>query len=443
MNCRIAWFAAAFLLACGGLVLMPSVDLWASGLFYRPGEGFFLGDWPVFHAIHNGLPDVVAAFVALVAALLLVTLVRRSTVCGLNSRAAFFLLLSLALGPGLTVNTIFKDHWGRARPAQIVAFGGDKKFSPAFVPSDQCARNCSFPAGDPAMGFYLVSVAFLAPMPRQRRCGIAGALALGAGLGVVRLAQGGHFLSDVVASGFLVYGVSWLLHRLLVAHDGIATLVAALRKPSLALQRFAWLSLATLALFFACYALVDEPVALYFRDSDPMLRQVFGIITQFGKASIYLVPLGLLIIWSLFARRTLLAWRLGFVFAAIALPGLLADIAKPVFGRARPRLLFSDHVFGFTWSGAHADHWSFPSGHAVTIVALATALYAIYPPLWPAYAAMALLVAASRIIIDAHYVSDVVAGAYLGFIAAWALTLAAQDNGIELALKSEKISDTL
>jgi lipid A 4'-phosphatase len=438
MNARIAWFTAAFLVLCGGLVLAPGIDLWASALFYRPGEGFFLSDWVVFRVIHGGLPYLVTGFVVLVAALLPATLIRRKPMLGLDSRAAVFLLLSLALGPGLTVNTIFKDHWGRARPTQIVAFGGDRKFSPAFVPSDQCARNCSFPAGDPSIGFDLVSLAFLARVPRRRRWGIAGALALGTGLGVVRLAQGGHFLSDIVASGFFVYGMSWLLYRLVIVHDGVAALIAAGRKPSLALKRFAWLSLAALLLFFACYALIDQPVARYFHDSDPVLQGIFRVVTRFGEGALYLVPLGLLVLWGLCARRTRLAWRSGFVFAAIALPGLLGDIAKPVFGRARPRLLIPDHIFGFTWSGAHADHWSFPSGHAITIVALATALYAIYPPLWPAYAAVALLVMASRIIIDAHYVSDVIAGAYMGFAAAWVLALAAKGKGIELALPSRK-----
>ena len=152
------------------------------------------------------------------------------------------------------------------------------------------------------------------------------------------------------------------------------------------------------------------------------------------------VPLGLVTIWAYYSERDPLVWRAGYVFAAVALPGLLADIAKPVFGRARPELLFQDQIFGFTWSGAHADHWSFPSGHAVTITALATALYALYPPLWPAYLLVALLVVASRVIIDAHYLSDVIAGAYVGFVFAWALAGAAKQNRVELALQPRKIT---
>jgi lipid A 4'-phosphatase len=441
MALRLAWFAAAFLLLCGTPVVFPVIDLWASGLFYRHGAGFFLADWWGFRAAHDGLPYVVTAFILSVTTALGLALLRRRTVLGLEGKAAVFLLLALALGPGVTVNTIFKDHWGRARPVQITEFGGDKKFTRTFVPADQCARNCSFPAGDPSLGFYLASIALLAPLPVWRRRGIAGAIVLGAGLGIVRLAQGGHFLSDIIASGFLVFGVSWLLHRVLIVHDGLAALFGAFRQPSLTLKNFLGLTLVTAVLFFVSYALFDEALARYFYDSDPTLRSIFAIITRFGDSTIYLVPLALAILWSLWVRRALLAWRTAYIFAAIAIPGLLADILKPVFGRARPGLLFRDQLFGFTWSGPRADHWSFPSGHAITITALATALYAIYPPLWPAYVVAAVLVSASRIIIDAHYLSDVVVGIYVGFVATWAFAIVAKHNGIKLSLQQEKISD--
>jgi lipid A 4'-phosphatase len=194
------WFGSGFLVLCGGLILLPGIDLWASGLFYRPGDGFFLGDLALFRLVHDHLNLAVWAFGIAVAIAGGASVLFRHNVLGLSSRAAIFLLLSLALGPGFTVNTIFKDHWGRARPAQIAQFGGTQKFSPDFVPSDQCRRNCSFPAGDPAMGFYLVSVALLAGSAPLRRGGVIAAVGLGAGLGVVRVAQGGHFLSDVIAS---------------------------------------------------------------------------------------------------------------------------------------------------------------------------------------------------------------------------------------------------
>ena len=45
-----------------------------------------------------------------------------------SGRAAVFLILSYALGPGLLVNVALKDNWGRPRPGHITQFGGDKHF---------------------------------------------------------------------------------------------------------------------------------------------------------------------------------------------------------------------------------------------------------------------------------------------------------------------------
>ena len=428
------WFGGSFLVLCGGLILLPGIDIGTSGLFYRPGAGFFLGDWAPFRAVHDHLALAVWAFAIAVVVAGGASVFFRRAVLGLTPRAAIFLLLALALGPGLTVNTIFKDHWGRARPAQITQFGGTQKFTPAFVPSDQCRRNCSFPAGDPAMGFYLVSAALLAGGATARRNGVIGAVVVGAALGVVRLAQGGHFLSDVVASGFLVTAIAWGLHALIMRSDAVERLWQALRQPSPGLKRFVWLSLAGVIAFTIAYEWIDIPLARTLQNIDPTTRAIFGFITRLGEGGVYLVPLGLVFLWAWLKRESLWAMRAGFVFVALAVPGILADIAKPVFARARPVLLFRENLFGFTWGSPHANAWSFPSGHSVTVAALAVALYAIYPAAWPAYALLALVVMASRIILDQHYLSDVIAGFYIGFAFAWAFVAAAQRRGLPLKL---------
>jgi lipid A 4'-phosphatase len=438
------WFAGSFLLLCGGLILLPGIDLWVSGLFYRPGDGFFLGDWAPFRLVHDHLNFAVWAFAITVLVAGSASFFFRRAVLGLRPRAAIFLLLSLALGPGLTVNTIFKDHWGRARPAQITQFGGTQKFTPAFVPSDQCRRNCSFPAGDPAMGFYLVSAAFLAGGAAARRKGIIAAVALGAVLGVVRLAQGGHFLSDVVASGFLVAAVAGGLHWLILCSDTIEHWWKALRHPSPSLKRFAWLSLGCIAGYFIAYVWIDIPLARGLQTIDPATRAIFGFITRLGEGAVYLVPVGLLLFWAWLKRERLWTLRAAFVFVTLAVPGIFADIIKPVFGRARPVLLFRENLFGFTWGNPHANAWSFPSGHSVTVAALAVALYAIYPPAWPAYALLAFFVMASRIILDQHYLSDVIAGFYIGFAFALAFYAAAKRHQLPLALpRRATLSDSL
>ncbi|MFM9735641.1 phosphatase PAP2 family protein, partial [Streptomyces niveiscabiei] len=92
----------------------------------------------------------------------------------------------------------FKDHWGRPRPEHIADFGGSAHYVPPLLPSRQCDRNCSFPSGHAAAGFWLISGAWV--WTGHRRRWLTGGLLFGAVIGLTRIAQGGHFLSDVLAS---------------------------------------------------------------------------------------------------------------------------------------------------------------------------------------------------------------------------------------------------
>lgn len=194
-------FVALFLLA-------PGIDLWATGLFYREGEGFFLGR-PLL-PIHDAVPWLTRLLLfGLLGGILFASL---SAAARASRKALFYLLTVLLIGPGLLVNTVFKDQWGRARPAQVQEFGGTAQFSPAWVPSNQCARNCAFVCGDASVGFFLLAPAFL--FAQRRRTWLAVGLVTGGFLGLVRMAQGGHFLSDVIFSFYVVYFSAWLLHRM-------------------------------------------------------------------------------------------------------------------------------------------------------------------------------------------------------------------------------------
>ncbi len=130
-----------------------------------------------------------------------------------HQRTLVFLLLAFVLGLGLVVNVIFKDHFGRPRPAIISEFGGDIQFTPAFVISDQCDTNCSFVCGDCSIGFVTLAFALLAR--RRRKLYIAGAVTLGSLIGLMRIGKGAHFLSDVIFSGvftiLVTYALYWLL----------------------------------------------------------------------------------------------------------------------------------------------------------------------------------------------------------------------------------------
>ncbi|UCC71831.1 MAG: phosphatase PAP2 family protein [Gemmatimonadota bacterium] len=211
----------AFLLGSAGLaaffILAPGVDLWLSGLFYDSTRGFYLDGALWVQFFYRLIPPLAAAIAAALLALLAYTQIRERALGPFNTRVVLFLLAALAAGPGLLVHTVFKDQWGRARPRDIVEFGGDKAFTPAFVISDQCERNCSFVAGHPSVPFYLLAVALLAR--RRRRTLFAGTIGFGALVGLGRIVQGAHFLSDVVFSGIFVFLVVYLLCRFVFRLD--------------------------------------------------------------------------------------------------------------------------------------------------------------------------------------------------------------------------------
>lgn len=185
----------------------PGIDLAASRLFWRPGEGFFLVDTTWAQVFYVGSPLLVRLWIGLLIALLVTSIWRRFRHL---RRPALFLLAVIWLGPGLTV-MVLKDHWDRARPTQIVEFGGDKRFTPAWVISDQCDENCSFVSGHASGAFSLMALAWVAK--RQRRFWLVAGTLWGAHMGLVRMAQGGHFLSDIVFAGFVVYFTADLLAR--------------------------------------------------------------------------------------------------------------------------------------------------------------------------------------------------------------------------------------
>ncbi len=101
-------------------------------------------------------------------------------------------MATLALGPGLVTNLIFKDHWGRARPIDVQQFGGTERFTPWWDPRGDCPNNCSFIAGEPSGAFWTLAPAALAP-PELRAVAYGAALAFGVGVGVLRMAAGGAF----------------------------------------------------------------------------------------------------------------------------------------------------------------------------------------------------------------------------------------------------------
>jgi lipid A 4'-phosphatase len=212
------WAIAAItvgIVALAILVAVPDVDLAVSGWFHQAGEGFPLARLPLFLFVMKALPDLAIGAAVVALGLGIAAHFRHRVWLGVTPRIAAFLTLSLIIGPGLVVNTLLKDNWGRARPHQITEFGGSAHFSPAVMIADQCNRNCSFPSGHGALAFWLIAIAMVVPM-KWRAPAMVLALIMAALVGAMRIAQGGHFLSDVIASALIVGVVNIALKILIL-----------------------------------------------------------------------------------------------------------------------------------------------------------------------------------------------------------------------------------
>lgn len=170
---------------------------------------------------------------------------------------------------------------------------------------------------------------------------------------------------------------------------------------------------------------VDRPLSGWVAAWPEGRRAVALAITDIGRSHWYLVPSGvgaLVLAWMLgreadpLRRAYLKDWigRCAFLFAAVAVSGVLVQVLKAVFGRARPPLLHGEGVYGFhPFSYYSVEFASFPSGHTATLVAVAMAVGYLAPRWRVALLVAALLLASFRIWVNMHFASDVVAGAML------------------------------
>lgn len=195
--------AGALLLLSLPFWLFPELDIAISRSFYQPGNGWPLERHPLFFFPYQWgpLPAVVLGLVALsrVAMSYLKPHWRRLR------KPAIFLLLALALGPGLVVNAAFKEHFGRPRPREVQALGGKEAYQPLLVPR-WGEGGKSFPSGHASIGFYLAVPALLYWRRRRRIAWLwlAAGLLWGSWLGLARIVAGGHFASDTLWAAGLV-----------------------------------------------------------------------------------------------------------------------------------------------------------------------------------------------------------------------------------------------
>ncbi len=223
---RTGLLIALAIAAAVGIVfgLYPKLDILLEQPFVDPsrdptGLGFWLRlDTGGLDTVLNRLRDLGRLIVtftvapAVIALAIKIILPRRPM--RFPARAAILMVYTLLLGPGVLTHLIMKDHWGRPRPVDVTEFGGDQRFVPWWDPRGDCPENCSFVAGEPSGAFWTLAAAAVAPPPWRPLAYVA-AIAFGSVIGLIRMAGGGHFFSDVVFAGVFNFLIIWVAHGLL------------------------------------------------------------------------------------------------------------------------------------------------------------------------------------------------------------------------------------
>lgn len=209
----------------------PRVDLYVSSLFYTKEAGFWLRDNLFVLLIYKGVPVLCALIVlaSFVYALMiwgkreknasLFNQIRKCFIDGPYRKVLYFLLVC-AIGPGLLVHNVLKDCVERPRPRDIVEFGGYEEFNvPSFsyhklTQNSDERKHHSFPSGHASVGYMFMAIAMLYKGAKRYITFVASTI-LGLVIGIVRVAQGEHFLTDILFSFVVVYFTSSMLYSLL------------------------------------------------------------------------------------------------------------------------------------------------------------------------------------------------------------------------------------
>ena len=155
------------------------------------------------------------------------------------------------------------------------------------------------------------------------------------------------------------------------------------------------------------------------------VKNFFVQITELGDSFWYFLIIMFVFLISFIAEKTKLIsnkrwlhlkWLSVFSFFYLIFVGLITQILKHLIGRPRPNYTDFDIGTSFNFFSTDASFHSFPSGHSSTIVAVAIILSLLIPGLRVFFLLLSFVVALSRVVVGAHFTTDIIAGGLVAII---------------------------
>lgn len=172
---------------------------------------------------------------------------------------------------------------------------------------------------------------------------------------------------------------------------------------------------------------IDRQLAHFIYDHvSARTHKALDSITHYAKAAHWLAAAILALIVAAGMRHydvlaeeatQLVNYSLAFI-ASLTMGSAVLHVIKLVLGRRRPRDDMEMGLYGFQPMAFNPDYNSFPSGHALTICCVAVIFTCVWPMWWPVWFGVAAILAVTRALLTAHFLSDVLIGAGIGLIAA-------------------------
>ncbi|MEZ5871994.1 MAG: phosphatase PAP2 family protein [Nitratireductor sp.] len=199
--------------------LWPQLDILVSSLYHEASGKFAYSVSGFWRGLRTVFLRGFALWYVVITVSLWLSISKRERILGLDWRNWLYLLLCSVTGPLLLTNIILKEHWGRWRPHEVMQFGGKEQFAWPLDWSGSCADNCSFVSGEVSsatMAFF--AVALISAMPVRRWLYGLSAV-FWAVSALMRIGQGGHFLSDTIFAGLFMMLIATALHRWLFSRE--------------------------------------------------------------------------------------------------------------------------------------------------------------------------------------------------------------------------------